>query len=137
MLLDGLLTLAFTTASFLKELNLTQHSLTRRPILQKVRRHPEGLRLIVSIRFQVLFHYPPGVLFTFPSRYSSLSVTGVYLALDGGPPRFTQDSTCPALLRILLEEAIHFKYRTFTFSGWLFQNHSSINNFFTLESYNP
>ena len=29
------------------------------------------LRRIVGSRFQVLFHSPPGVLFTFPSRYSS------------------------------------------------------------------
>ena len=28
-----------------------------------------GLRLLVGTRFQVLFHSPPGVLFTFPSRY--------------------------------------------------------------------
>ena len=27
------------------------------------------LRLLVGARFQVLFHSPPGVLFTFPSRY--------------------------------------------------------------------
>ena len=33
-----------------------------------------ALPLLVSIRFQVLFHSPPGVLFTFPSRYYSLSV---------------------------------------------------------------
>src|SRR5437899_846195 len=35
--------------------------------------HPKRARLrrIVSRRFQVLFHSPPGVLFTFPSRYSS------------------------------------------------------------------
>ena len=34
---------------------------------------PQGrqLRRIVGKRFQVLFHSPPGVLFTFPSRYSS------------------------------------------------------------------
>jgi hypothetical protein len=32
---------------------------------------PWRLRRIVSIRFQVLFHSPPGVLFTFPSRYLS------------------------------------------------------------------
>jgi hypothetical protein len=34
---------------------------------------PEGpmvfLPLLVGIRFQVLFHSPPGVLFTFPSQY--------------------------------------------------------------------
>jgi hypothetical protein len=29
------------------------------------------LRRLVGTRFQVLFHSPPGVLFTFPSRYSS------------------------------------------------------------------
>jgi hypothetical protein len=28
-----------------------------------------ALRRLVSKRFQVLFHSPPGVLFTFPSRY--------------------------------------------------------------------
>ena len=42
---------------------------TRWLILQKARRHPEGLRLLVGARFQVLFHSPLGVLFTFPSRY--------------------------------------------------------------------
>jgi hypothetical protein len=51
--------------------------LTRRLILQKARRHnppPERnrmLRRIVGRWFQVLFHSPPGVLFTIPSRYSS------------------------------------------------------------------
>ena len=35
-----------------------------------------ALPLLVSTQFQVLFHSPPGVLFTFPSRYYSLSVTG-------------------------------------------------------------
>jgi hypothetical protein len=36
--------------------------------------HPDGvhrLRRLVGTRFQVLFHSPPGVLFTFPSRYWS------------------------------------------------------------------
>ena len=34
--------------------------------------HPKArLRRIVGERFQVLFHSPPGVLFTIPSRYSS------------------------------------------------------------------
>src|SRR5690554_3464930 len=59
------------------------------------------LRLLVSTRFQVLFHSPPGVLFTFPSRYYALSVAREYLALEGGPPCFTQDSTCPVLLTVL------------------------------------
>ena len=57
---------------------------------------------LVGTGFQVLFHSPPGVLFTFPSRYYSLSVTEEYLALRGGPRSFIRDSTCPALLWILL-----------------------------------
>ena len=35
-----------------------------------------ALQLLVSTGFQFLFHSPPGVLFTFPSRYFPLSVTG-------------------------------------------------------------
>ena len=53
----------------------------------------------MGLRFQVLFHSPPGVLFTFPSRYYALSVAISYLALEGGPPRFRQDFSCPVLLR--------------------------------------
>ena len=59
-----------------------------------------GLRPLVCTRFQVLFHSPSGVLFTFPSRYSSLSVTDSYLALEDGPPGFSQGSTCPGLLGV-------------------------------------
>ena len=36
----------------------------------------DGLSVLVSTGFQVLFHSPPGVLFTFPSQYYTLSVTG-------------------------------------------------------------
>ena len=38
----------------------------------------------------------------FPHGTSSLSVSQEYLALPDGPGRFRQDSSCPALLRILL-----------------------------------
>ena len=45
-------------------------TLSRWPIMQKVRHQAlKALWLIVSIRFQVLFHSPFGVLFTFPSQY--------------------------------------------------------------------
>ena len=48
----------------------SQHTVTRWLILQKARRHTtKVLRLLVGTRFQVLFHSPLGVLFTFPSRY--------------------------------------------------------------------
>ena len=60
------------------------------------------LSLLVSSRFQVLFHSPPGVLFTFPSRYYSLSVTWSYLAFWDGPHFFRQDFSCPDVLWIPL-----------------------------------
>ena len=64
----ALLKLGFPSAPELY--SLTSHvTATRRTVLQKVRRRSEKLRLFVNIRFQVLFHSPPGVLFTFPSQY--------------------------------------------------------------------
>ena len=67
-----------------------------------------ALRLLVDIRFQVLFHSAPAVLFTFPSRYYALSVTSTYLGLEGGPPGFPPDSSCPVVLWIL---AARFGFR--------------------------
>ena len=68
----ALLRLAFATAPVLQHLNLA----TYRNSLARSTKSTWSLALplLVSIRFQVLFHSPPGVLFTFPSRYSSLSV---------------------------------------------------------------
>ena len=101
MLLNALLTLALASAPWLYHLT-SQHIVTRRPVLQKVRHHTRVvLCLLVSIRFQVLFHSPPGVLFTVPSRYYTLSVTWSYLALRDGPRIFRQDSSCPVVLWIL------------------------------------
>ena len=37
--------------------------------------HIDVLYVLVGTGFQVLFHSPPGVLFTFPSQYYTLSVT--------------------------------------------------------------
>ena len=50
--------------------------------------HPKRvLRLLVGARFQVLFHSPPGVLFTFPSRYCSSIGHQVVFWLGGWSPR--------------------------------------------------
>ena len=54
-----------------------------------------GCKLVVS----VLFHSPPGVLFTFPSRYWFTIGRQEYLALGGGPPGFPRDFTCPVVLK--------------------------------------
>ena len=96
----ALLRLAFASAPVLHTLTLL-HEITRRSVLQKVRgRTLHVLPLLVNTGFQVLFHSPPGVLFTFPSRYYTLSVTKKYLVLDGGPPCFLRDFSCPVVLWI-------------------------------------
>ena len=43
--------------------------------------------VLVNTRFQVLFHSPPGVLFTFPSRYFSTIGHQVVFRLGGWSPR--------------------------------------------------
>ena len=95
-----LLTLAFASAPDLKSLTLPL-IITRRTVLQKVRRRTCVLRQLVNTGFQVLFHSPPGVLFTFPSQYYALSVTKEYLALRGGPRSFPQGFSCLVVLWIL------------------------------------
>jgi hypothetical protein len=86
--------------------------------MQKARSHPStgpksSTRLLplVCTRFQDLFHSPSGVLFTFPSRYSPLSVTSSYLALEDGPPRFNRDFTCPDLLGCPSKSVLAFQIR--------------------------
>ena len=95
--LFALFRLAFTMAP---PNGLTLHcKLTRWIVLQKARRHRTSrLRLLVGTQFQDLFHSPPGVLFTFPSRYLFTIDRKIYLALAGGPARFNQGFTCPGLL---------------------------------------
>ena len=112
----ALLRLGFPTAPHLKCLTLPV-SVTRRTVLQKVRgRTYKVLPQLVDTGFQVLFHSPPGVLFTFPSQYYALSVTKEYLALGGGPSDFPQGFSCLAVLWIL-PLPIAFMYGAFTLSG--------------------
>ena len=47
----------------------------------------DGLSVLVSTRFQVLFHSPPGVLFTFPSQYYYTIGHWVVFRLGGWSPR--------------------------------------------------
>ena len=83
-------------------LNLASKSNSPDRSTKSTRLYIKILPQLVNIRFQVLFHSPPGVLFTFPSQYYALSVTKEYLALGGGPPDFLQGSTCLVVLRIPL-----------------------------------
>ncbi len=107
--------------------------------MQKARCHPDKseLQLMVSIRFQVLFHSPKGVLFTFPSRYFFTIGHYLYLALRDGPRGFNQDFSCPDLLGILASYKLYFNYRTVTFYGSSFRMNSSIKFIRLCKSHNP
>ena len=63
--------------------------------MQKVPDHTvlrhSALSACRQTRFQVLFHSPSGVLFTFPSRYLFTIGRQEYLALDSGLPRFPHE----------------------------------------------
>ena len=74
-----------------------------------------------ALWFQVLFHSPPGVLFTFPSRYWCTIGGSEYLAFGGGPPEFPQGFTCPGVLGVSLQSLLPLGYRAVTASGATFQ----------------
>lgn len=65
----------------------------------------------MSARFQVLFHSPPGVLFTIPSRYSSAIGHREVFRRPSGLGRFTQDSTGPVLLGAAPTQPTGFRLR--------------------------
>ena len=113
------LSLRLQTSQFLTSL----HNVTRRSVLQKV--HDRGfipLSLLVNTGFQVLFHSPPGVLFTFPSRYYALSVTisawEVVLPASRRIPRVLRYSGTGSPLDL-------FAYGAITRSGWAFHPSSA------------
>ena len=82
--------------------NLTSpHTATRWLILQKARRHNARLlRLLVGARFQVLFHSPLGVLFTFPSRYWFAIGHRRVFSLGGWSPRLRTGFHVPGPTRV-------------------------------------
>ena len=96
----ALFRLALAAAPELQFLNLAANINSPDRSTKSTRSHFNVLSVLVGTRFQVLFHSPPGVLFTFPSQYYALSVTKEYLALRGGPRSFPQGFSCLVVLWI-------------------------------------
>ena len=120
--LIALFRLGFPTAPHLTCLT-SLPIITRRSVLQKVRRQTFNvLRLLVSAWFQVLFHSPPGVLFTFPSRYCSLSVAGKVFSLGKWSSQIPTRFLVPRSTYEITQAFILFVYKTFTSYGCSFQN---------------
>ena len=85
---------------------------TRWLILQKARRHTAWvLRLLGGARFQVLFHSPLGVLFTFPSRYWFAIGHGRVLSLGGWSPLLRTGFHVPGPTRGRASEATRIRVR--------------------------
>ena len=115
--LFALLRLAFASAPyFLLNLagphNSPVHSSIGTPLTLLL----SGLRLLVNIRFQVLFHSPPGVLFTFPSRYYALSVDICVLPWRVVPPASHGVSRVPRYSGAVCP-VLPFAYMAFTSYG--------------------
>ncbi len=84
------------------------------------------LRRFVGTRFQALLTPLPGCCFTFPSRYFCTIGHWRCLALEGGPPRFPRDSTCPVVLKFADQGDSHsFAYEAVTLFGGPFQGPSA------------
>ena len=79
-----------------------------------------ALCVLVNIRFQVLFHSPPGVLFTFPSQYCSAIGHQVVFRLGGWSPRLLTGFLVSADTLDTVSSMSPFVYKTVTSSGWLF-----------------
>src|SRR5205823_12305162 len=79
--------------------------------MQKARRHRTSLlRPLVGTRFQVLFHSPSGVLFTFPSRYySAIGHQGV-LSLGGWSPQIQSAFHGCGLTQVHLRWTVRFRF---------------------------
>ena len=120
MQLYVLVTLGFPAAPLLNSLT-SLHTITRRTVLQKVpHRTNNVLCVLVNIRFQVLFHSPPGVLFTFPSQYFSTIGHRVVFRLGGWAPQILCGFHVSADTLDTARSYPLFVYKTVTSSGWLF-----------------
>ena len=87
--------------------------------------HPRLLPL-VGTRFQVLFHSPPGVLFTFPSRYSCTIGRGRVFSLGGWSPQIQSGLLGSRPTRVPVPHVrACFAYRALTCYGGPFQTAST------------
>ena len=85
---DRALHTRFPYGSIPEVLNLAAYNNSPDRSTKSTTSHLNVLCVLVNIRFQVLFHSPPGVLFTFPSQYFSTIGHQVVFRLGGWSPRF-------------------------------------------------
>ncbi len=91
------------------------------------------LSRLVGTRFQVLFHSPPGVLFTFPSRYlSAIGPQGVFRLSGWSRQIHTEFHGLGATWEHVTGRCSVFVYGALTLYGDPFQRPSTNNWSFSL-----
>jgi hypothetical protein len=106
--------------------------------MQKVRsRAYKALLLLVDIRFQVLFHSPLGVLFTFPSRYLSSIGHCLVFSLGGWSPQIPSGFHVSGGTQDTSRAVNIFDYRAITLFCHTFQSVHLMLTSLTSKSYNP
>src|SRR6476660_2352382 len=123
--------LAFATAARLRRLTLLQtsnspdHYAKGTPSAACGASSALSLRRLVGTWFQVLFHSPPGVLFTFPSRYlSAIGHQGVF-RLSGWSRQIHTEFQGFRVTRDYIEEPLPYVYGGITRSAGTFQSAST------------
>ena len=110
----------FPYGSVTESLNLAAYYNSPDRSTKSTTSHLNVLCVLVNIGFQVLFHSPPGVLFTFPSQYCYSIGHWVVFRLGGWSPRIpigflVSDGTLDTA-----KLSSRFTYETLTPFGWLF-----------------
>ena len=114
---DALFRLAFATATL--SLNLATYSNSQAHYAKGTRSHLiyMVLPLLVGTRFQVLFHSPHGVLFTFPSRYLCTIGQKRVFSLRRWSSQIHAGFHVPRATRVRTRSHRSFDYETFTLCG--------------------
>ena len=109
----------FPCGSVTESLNLAAYNNSPDRSTKSTTSHINVLCVLVNIGFQVLFHSPPGVLFTFPSQYFSTIGHQVVFRLGGWSPLILTGFLVSADTLDTANLSSHFAYKTLTSYGWL------------------
>ena len=135
---NALLRLAFAMApvftTLTKPLPISRRLILQQERSQTLSRSPTACKLMVSCSF----HSPPGVLFTFPSRYCfTIGHSGIFSLTRWSSQIHTGFPVPHATWDKQFFICIVFDYKTFTFFGTLFQTLHLTNSNLKPLSHNP
>ena len=107
----------FPCGSVTESLNLAAYNNSPDRSTKSTTSHLNVLCVLVNTGFQVLFHSPPGVLFTFPSQYCFTIGHQVVFRLGGWSPHLLTGFLVSADTLDTAKVLVRFAYRTITVFG--------------------